>query len=81
MIFFFVTEKNWQKYKGQKAFPDGSKPPPAWKCRNCFQNHWVNDCPYADSALKRTTGMIAFISFSLPKNCHNIKCQITKEIL
>ncbi len=53
-----ITEKNWQKYKGQKAFPEGSKPPPVWKCRTCFQNHWASDCPFANSDLKRTTGKL-----------------------
>eukprot|EP00088_Acartia_fossae_P044309 TRINITY_DN4699_c0_g1_i11.p1 TRINITY_DN4699_c0_g1~~TRINITY_DN4699_c0_g1_i11.p1 ORF type:complete len:400 (-),score=62.29 TRINITY_DN4699_c0_g1_i11:188-1387(-) len=51
------NEKNWTKYKGQKAFPEGSKAPPSWKCRICNQNHWMNDCPHANSELKRTTGI------------------------
>lgn len=50
-------EKNWTKYKGQKALPEGSKPPPNWKCAKCAQNHWATECPFINSEMKRTTGI------------------------
>ena len=51
------SEKHWTKYKGQKALPEGSKPPPHWKCSKCLANHWVSDCPFANNDMKRTTGI------------------------
>jgi len=51
------SEKHWTKFKGQKALPDGSKPPPHWKCSKCLANHWVSDCPFANNDMKRTTGI------------------------
>ena len=51
------SEKHWTKYKGQRALPEGSKPPPHWKCSKCLGNHWVSDCPFANNDMKRTTGI------------------------
>jgi hypothetical protein len=51
------SDKHWVKYKGQKAFAEGSKPPPHWKCSKCLANHWVSDCPFANNDMKRTTGI------------------------
>ena len=51
------SEKHWTRYRGQKALPEGAKPPPHWKCSKCLGNHWVTDCPFANNDLKRTTGI------------------------
>ena len=51
------SEKHWTKYKGQRALPEGAKPPPHWKCSKCLGNHWVSDCPFANNDMKRTTGI------------------------
>ena len=51
------SEKHWTKFRGQKALPAGSKPPPHWKCSKCLANHWVSDCPFANNDMKRTTGI------------------------
>ena len=51
------SEKHWTKMKGQRAYPEGSKPPPHWKCSKCLGNHWVSDCPFANNDMKRTTGI------------------------
>jgi len=51
------SEKHWTKFKGQRALPDGAKPPPHWKCSKCLANHWVSDCPFANNDMKRTTGI------------------------
>jgi len=51
------SEKHYVKYKGQRALPEGSKPPPHWKCSKCLGNHWVSDCPFANNDMKRTTGI------------------------
>ena len=51
------AEKHWTKYKGQRALPEGAKPPPHWKCSKCLANHWVSDCPFANNDMKRTTGI------------------------
>ena len=51
------SDKHWVKYKGQKAFVEGAKPPPHWKCSKCLGNHWVSDCPFANNDMKRTTGI------------------------
>ena len=51
------SEKHWTKYKGQRALPEGAKPPPHWKCNKCLGNHWVSDCPFANNDMKRTTGI------------------------
>ena len=51
------SEKHWTKYKGQRALPEGSMPPPHWKCSKCLGNHWVSDCPFANNDMKRTTGI------------------------
>ena len=51
------SNKHWVKYTGQKAFPEGAKPPPHWKCSKCLGNHWLSDCPFANNNMKRTTGI------------------------
>ena len=51
------AEKHWTRYKGQKAYAEGAKCPPHWKCSKCLGNHWVSDCPFANNDMKRTTGI------------------------
>merc|ERR1712130_1067021 len=53
------SDKHWVQYNGQKTKPENQKaqPPPHWKCKKCLGNHWMSDCRYADSNMKRTTGI------------------------
>ena len=50
-------KKHWRRNRGRRSLPEGSKLPPDWRCNKCGGHHWVKDCHFADTAMKKTTGI------------------------
>ena len=70
-------KKHWRKHKGRRGLPEGSKPPPYWQCKKCGANHWLKDCPFADTTMTRTTGIPR--SFLIPADASVPGAKVTPE--